>query len=290
MRKELILLGAMLIIGAALPTAAAHWDWTNNGPDCNNTNFDERDPFLPGPKDTCGVAGRTVGVAGPAVVDTGGNVATGAGLISCDLEAGGSNVASMETEVDENPTSGSLPDNTFDDGGTAGACHISTYTRKDFNTGGCGETPDHGYAYANPTGASVTGVFISTGCDLGTTTGGGLNPSGVFSAAVCVVNLVLAGTPGSLVSCLTPLTTPTTGFANCQQDGTTDDGNFGYADVAKPNGVPVPTKTETQNTAGGGLDCSGTDASTSIFVFETLDLRRGTVSQPADFVWTQGTR
>lgn len=263
MRKELVLLGALLMIGAVFPSAVAHWG--------DSSGFGDDNKPEPGVV-TDGVAGRVVGVSGPAVVGSYGYVvAASPGPASCDLEVRGSSdgdVTTQETEVDEVATdAGQVPDNTFDDGGYGRACHVASYANEDFNTEGCGDTADHGEARASPAG--VLPVFVGAVCDYGTSVTE-LDPTGAISTAICAVNTMFEGRPGGSLPCLDPLTNQR--FRNCQLDGAPDDVNYGYA---TPNsGPPVP--------ATG--DCpSGT---TSVLVFETVDHSRTSVSQPANAVWT----
>lgn len=301
MRKTFVILGAMLMVGAVLPTATAHWDWVKNGVDCNNAQWDETDLFEPGlatknlQEDTCGVAGRVVGFAGPSIVGTDGAVAGAAGLALCDIEVGdvtggvgGSASANLnEVEIDEHKQPGSVPDNTWDDGGYGAACHVDSYSVNKWNTIGCGETADHGFARANP--ATPLPVFVSTGCDMGSVSTNSDPVNAVLGASSCSVNQVFEGTPGEIPGCLQAITQPApSGYTSCRTDGSSDDGNFGYADES--SGPAVPTNAETQATVGGGLDCSDTTRSTVVFVFKSVDLATPTVSGPATHVWTTGQR
>lgn len=276
MKKTIAMICSLFLVAAGAPTALAHWD--------------SGDTTTPGVSDhpnvdTGGVAGDVVGVAGPAVVDTGGNAAGAAGMALCDVEVGevdGDPGPQNEGDVDENEGPGEVPDHTWDDGGQGAACHVASYAESNWNTEGCGDTTDHGEAHAaGPAGP----VYVGAACDIGSQNSGSANPTAPVSVAVCVVNQVLEGTPGEFVPCLDPLTdTSGTGFASCQQDGTSDATNLGYADNS--GGVLVPSKTDAQSAVGGTTDCT-TVGSTTVFVFEAVDLQLASASGPATHVWTK---
>lgn len=275
MRTELAILGVTLMIGAVLPGGVAHWG------DASGFGDDDK----PLSVTTDGVAGRVVGVAGHSTVDVGGNVEVAMAIGGCDFEVadvtGGGAPQANEVEVDENPTNGAVPDNTWDDGGEGAACHSTAYANSGWNTEGCGEATDHAEARANPR-SPVLGAFLGVGCDIGTMPSR-YSVGNTIAYGVCLINTMMSSGPKP-IQCLDAFRTPD--FRNCQNDGVVDAINYGYANEA--SGPPVPTKTETQQASGSYLDCSDTAGETALFVLEDVD--QGTPSDsgsgPATHVWT----
>src|ERR1051326_8998149 len=163
-----------------------------------------------------GVSGRYVGSTGPIVDITGSSessifdgslVPNGVQLFAavttlCDAEVfNGSPSLEDEANVDGHPTGGSVPNAVFDDGGLAGACHVTTYPTQDYNTFGC-PVGDSAMASDSLVGGSVE---IGAGCDVLTPDPNGGGGPSAQSVALCIVNLViLQQNPNNLVPCLQP--------------------------------------------------------------------------------------
>lgn len=251
MRTSHALTVAMLVAASLLPLAGAHWDQS----------------VLPGlPTDN--VAGTVAGFAGPEVVGTSGTNLVARGLITCDLEVAGPGdrwTRAHEAEVDENPNplATTVPDNVWNDGGQGGACHVGSYALDDFNTIGC----------SGEARASV-GVYVTAACDAGTVGGGNALPTvdDALGTGVCAANEVTTARM-SFITCLAPLTTSTSGFANCNNDGSADVSNTGYATPSVGPAVPL-------------VSCAveaDTDGSTAAILVHSpvVDLRGGTPSTTA---------
>lgn len=273
-RKRAYLFVVALVVASLTPVAGAHWDWAGNGADCGNTAFDENDAVLPGPADTCNVAGRVVGTVGPTVVDPQGEDLSVGAIGLCDLELSGPDTqwtSSQEAEVDEQPNPlapTAVPDNTWDDGGYGVACHVGSYVLDDFNTRGC-----EGEARAT---TIALGVFVAATCDAGTTTtASSLPPSGLVTAGVCLANEVLSGNLG-FASCVDPLTASGSSFASCANDGQADASNTGYATQTLGPAIPSVTCDVTTDPDG---------SVPAIFVFAPVVDATGNTGQPTTHVW-----
>lgn len=160
----------------------------------------------------CGVSGRYVGGAGPAVAieaytnpqDT---LATGGML--CDAEVvvdsntAPDNVANeklVDGVVHSEAANGGGLEDFWDDGGQGGACHTSHYTTGGFNTLGC-----YSGLQASAGAHSGADVWIGASCDWKEDQGG---TSSEASLILCLTNALLAFNPFAILGPNPPLTTP----------------------------------------------------------------------------------
>ncbi|MHB1260635.1 MAG: hypothetical protein ACYC2H_02845 [Thermoplasmatota archaeon] len=147
MRSGFVLLAVLLALAGAAPSSLGH---------------DDSGSRYPGSNDDA-VAGTYRGSAGFY------SALTGLQQVSmmCDLEVGGDGNQERERDeetVDGTPGTGiaTVPDGTWDDGGTGGACHTDEnhYANPDYNTPGCiADT-------ARASDAALGGaVWIAAACD-----------------------------------------------------------------------------------------------------------------------------